>query len=287
MPAKLSTTISKVTTIPNTINSDLLRKFYEYMKTNGASERHQNNSLKMVIAFANFLGSDVTFYDIKRKDQLTAFLDTKIKSLEEDPDKKWITTWNYYLIHIKLFFRWLHNHNGKAEEEILSQSEWITPSFVKIKGKNTKRLSPYSDSEIWDQDELLTIVRYEPFVRNKAVLTLFWDLDARNHEITMLKIKNIRLKEKYGEGDTPYQAKTGSGQILLTCSFPYVRDWINKHSFKNEPEARLICNLHNGAPVKPDAMWTMMKQLRRYFCDSCSEDLLHQGLAVEVGKDVI
>ena len=24
-----------------------------------------------------------------------------------------------------------------------------------------------------------------------------------------------------------------------------------------------------------------------YFCDSCSEDLLHQGLAVEVGKDVI
>jgi hypothetical protein len=24
-----------------------------------------------------------------------------------------------------------------------------------------------------------------------------------------------------------------------------------------------------------------------YFCDSCSEDLLHQGLAVEVGKNVI
>jgi hypothetical protein len=81
----------------------------------------------MVIAFANFLGPDVTFYDIMRKDQITAFLDTKIKSLGEDPDKKWITTWNYYLIHIKLFFRWLHNHNGKAEDEILSQSEWITP----------------------------------------------------------------------------------------------------------------------------------------------------------------
>ena len=128
------------------------------------------------------------------------------------------------MIHIKLFFRWLHNHNGKAEDEILSQSEWITPSFVKIKGKNTKRLSPYTDSEIWDQEELLTIVKYEPFIRNKAVLTLFWDLDARNHEITMLKIKNIRLKEKYGEGDIPYQVKTGRGQIMLTSSCPYVRD---------------------------------------------------------------
>jgi hypothetical protein len=263
MPAKLSTTIRKITAIPNATNSALVTKFYEYMKANGASERHQNNSLKMVIAFANFLGPDIMFYDITKKEQITAFLDTKIKSLEEDPDRKWITTWNYYLIHIKLFFRWLHNHNGKVEDEILSQSEWITPSFVKIKGKNTKRLSPYTDSEIWDQEELLTIVKYEPFIRNKAVLTLFWDLDARNHEITMLKIKNIRLKEKYGEGDIPYQAKTGSGQIMLTSSFPYVRDWINKHPFKNEPEARLICNLHNGSPVKPDAMWTMMKQLRK------------------------
>jgi hypothetical protein len=75
MPAKLSTTISKVTAIPNETNSVLVTKFYEYMKTNGASERHQNNSLKMVIAFANYLGSDVTFYDITRKDQVTAFLD--------------------------------------------------------------------------------------------------------------------------------------------------------------------------------------------------------------------
>jgi hypothetical protein len=33
---------------------------------------------------------------------------------------------------------------------------------------------------------------------NKAALTLFWDLNARNHEVTLLKIKHIRLKEKYG-----------------------------------------------------------------------------------------
>ena len=51
-----------------------------------------------------------------------------------------------------------------------------------------------------------------------------WDLDARNHEVTLLKIKHIRLKEKYGEGEIPHQAKTGSGPILLTFSFPYVRD---------------------------------------------------------------
>ena len=87
-------------------------------------------------------------------------------------------------------------------------------------------------------------------------------LDARNHELTLLKIKHIRLKEKYGEGEIPHQAKTGSGPILLTFSFPYVRDWLNEHPFRNEPEARLICNLRNGSPIKSEALWTMMKQLR-------------------------
>jgi hypothetical protein len=41
MPSKLSTTISKITAILNTTNSALIRKFYEYMNTNGALERHQ------------------------------------------------------------------------------------------------------------------------------------------------------------------------------------------------------------------------------------------------------
>jgi hypothetical protein len=264
MPSKLSTTISKIATIPNAINSTLISEFYQYIKTNGASERHQSNSLKMVIAFANSLGKDVTFYDIRSKEQITSFLDTKVKSSEEDPDKRWITTWNYYLVHIKRFFRWLHNFKFRGNvSEDTSESEWITPPFINIKKRRTKRLSPYSENEIWERDELLTIVKYEPYIRNKAALTLFWDLDARNHEITLLKIKNIRLREKYGEGEMPYQAKTGSGPILLTCSFPYVRDWLNKHPLKNSPDARLICSLVNGSPIKPEAMWIMMKQLRK------------------------
>lgn len=48
----------------------------------------------------------------------------------------------------------------------------------------------------------------------------------------------------------------------MTCSFPYVRDWLNEHPFKNEPDARLICNINTGAPINPEAIWTMMKQLR-------------------------
>lgn len=141
-------------------------------------------------------------------------------------------------------------------------SEWKTPEFVQIKQKKTKRISPYSESELWDQDDILLITRYESFKRNKAILALLWDLDARPHEITLLKIKHISIRERYGEGEIPHEAKTGGGPILLTCSFPYVRDWLNEHPFKNEPDAQLICNLITGGPIKPEALWKMMKQLR-------------------------
>jgi hypothetical protein len=93
MPSKLSTTISKIPAIPNSINSSLITEFHTYLKTNGASERHQNNSLKVCIAFAfSIRKEDITSYDIDKKDQILSFLDTKIKSQEQDPDKKWITT---------------------------------------------------------------------------------------------------------------------------------------------------------------------------------------------------
>lgn len=266
MPVKLSTTVSKISTIPNPTNASLVAEYHKFMKENGASERHQNNALKAVIPYAVFLGPNTSLNDVNKREQITGYLDTKIKSIEEDPDKKWITTWNDNLHRIKHLFRWLYNQRGKEEDANVSttssQSEWETPTFAKIKEKRTKRLSPYSENEIWDRDELLAIIKYEPHLRNKAALALCWDLDARNHEVTMLKIKNIRLREKYAEGEIPHETKTGGGPILLTCSFPYVRDWLNRHPFKNTPDARLICNLRTGAPVNPDVIWSIMKQLR-------------------------
>jgi hypothetical protein len=207
------------------------------------------------------LDPTVSFLDSCKKEQILSFLDTKIRPSEQDSEKKWIYTRNDYARRIKRFFRWLHNTRGRTQP-VIEQTDWITPEFVNIKEKRTKRISPYSETELWERDEFLSIIKYEPFKQNKAALTLFWDPNARNHEVTLLRIKHVRLREKYGEGEIPHEAKTGTGPILLTCSFPYVRDWLNEHPFRNEPEARLICNLITGAPLKPEAMWTMMKQLR-------------------------
>ncbi len=272
MSVKIPTLLTKVDSLQNKENASIIMDFYNYMCEKGSSENHQINNLKVVIDYAKYIG-DVRFYDVSKKSQVISFLNSKVKDISTDPEKRWITTWNHFLNRIKLFFRWLHNMhklsidgNGNddgAYHNERSFEDWTTPEFIQIKQKPTKRLSPYSENDVWERDELLTILKYEQYKRNKAIISLMWDLDARPHEITLLKIKHIRLRENYGEGEIPYQAKTGSGAILLMCSFPYVRDWLNEHPFKNEPDASLICNLFNGAPINPKTLWNLMNQLKQ------------------------
>ena len=63
---------------------------------------------------------------------------------------------------------------------------------------------------MWELDELLTIVKYESEPRNRAIITLLWDMDVRNHEIRELKIRDIVLKEQYGEGEVMRLGRTVS-----------------------------------------------------------------------------
>jgi hypothetical protein len=56
----------------------------------------------------------------------------------------------------------IHRTNGR-----------IAPDFVKIKQKHTKRLSPYSETEIWELEELLTIVKTIPNPTNAEIISGF------------------------------------------------------------------------------------------------------------------
>jgi integrase/recombinase XerD len=260
MPARLSTTLKKLESV-SAANRVILQDFYEYMSSKGLrSEHHITNLLVLLISLDKFLcRNDLKpedFTSINTREQILAFLDHQQKDgkwikREKDPEGKYITSFNQNKRLLSVFFRWLNNKHKPDED-------WETPSFLKIKNKKPLRES------IWELDEVLTIVTYEPVLRNQAIITLLWDLDARPHEITALKVRDIILSEQYGEGSIPSNTKTGGGPILLISSFTYVRDWINRHPFKNEPNARLICNLYTGAPITPKAIWQILDQLRAY-----------------------
>ena len=55
MPIKLSTTLAKIDLIENIENRQLVKQYNKYMNSIDASERHQNNNLKVIISYVNFL----------------------------------------------------------------------------------------------------------------------------------------------------------------------------------------------------------------------------------------
>ena len=61
------------------------------MKNNNSSERHIVNNLKVILNFEYFFQSSKNLKEIERQN-IDAFLDSKIKSPEIDQEKRWITT---------------------------------------------------------------------------------------------------------------------------------------------------------------------------------------------------
>lgn len=260
MPFTLKRVIEKIDTVPNADNVALIKEIDKYLQEMGSGERHRKNLLLSVIYYGTHLGPEKTFLDINDKDQITAFLNTKIKSKEKDPDERWRVTWNHYLNYLIIFFKWLHNQRGKRE--LVPMDEWELPGFVKIKRKKIIH-ETYAIPEEWDDpQDVLLVVKYMPELRNKLALTFLWDCNGRNHEVTKTEWRHIQLMEKYGEGEIPANTKTGTRGVLLMLSFTHMRDWKNQYPFVMHPRAPIIPNLANGKHVKPEALRSMLIEHR-------------------------
>jgi integrase/recombinase XerD len=43
--------------------------------------------------------------------------------------------------------------------EVLTQLDWETPIFARIREKKSKRISPYLEIELWERDDLLSVIK--------------------------------------------------------------------------------------------------------------------------------
>jgi len=262
---RLQKTLSRIPNLQNQVNGALIFDFYEFLKSDGTSETFHDNYLKTIIQFADFVEKtypNLTFFDFddNRKDLILRFLQTKVKPVEEDPERRSFRTYNDYLDRIKFFFRWMHNVRRKqSPKDQIPKDQWETPFFVQLKHLKQKLLSPYSVTQKWTLEEFMLASSKESDIERRAAFRMLWDLDARPHEVLLIKRKNIRFQEKYAEGEIP-DGKTGPGGFVLTNSFWDVATWYNEHPFKH-PEVPLICD-STGQALQPETLRKWLYELR-------------------------
>lgn len=219
-------------------NKSIILKHQEYLRGEHYSLNTMNAYLKTLKKLALFLG-DKPFYKVS-EEEIKACLNQPVRdrTTNEIRDME-PSTYNYYLSRIKSFLKWL---NGGDEY----------PDCVKrIKWRKVKKLTPYTANDIWTEDDILLLVKNVDHTRDKALLATLFDFAGRPHECLALRVGDIRFEDRYAEAVIPDRTKTGQRAIPLLLSFPYLRDWINVHPFKDNPNSPLWIRL-KGFPKAID-----------------------------------
>ena len=98
MVETLKTVLGKLAELPNGF-SEFITSYDALLESNLRSKKYRASSISALIRFCKFSDKN-DFFSVNKAD-VQAFLDTKRKSIEEDPEQRWIRTYNDYLAWLK------------------------------------------------------------------------------------------------------------------------------------------------------------------------------------------
>jgi integrase len=200
----------------------------------------KEGKIKVLIWLSSFL-QQIPFHQMTKQDILS-YLDSLRRPLSEDPNQKWIGSYNSRQMILNKFFRWLCNPDEPDPKRR------VTPSCMRgVKKLPRQEKSPYKPSDLWDSREHSIFLRYCPSKRDRCYHAMVNDMSARPHEILNLKIRDIIWKLtsdgiRYAE-ILIRGGKTKPRTLPLIDSIPYVKDWISNHPTGDNPDSWLFVSM--------------------------------------------
>ena len=202
------------------------------------SDAYRRLNIYLLYSISSFFGNNNNkqFKQMTR-DDILQYLDSLRKPEASDPLHKWIGTYNLYRTLFTLFFKWLYYPD-------IEQNKRPKPSIVEnIARLRRREQSIYKPSDLWNINDDLLFLKYCPSARERCYHMISRDLSCRPQEIMKLKLKDINFKNNgdYQYAEVLLNGKTGSRSIPLINSIPYLKDWIDQHPQKGNPNSYLIC----------------------------------------------
>ena len=129
------------------------------------------------------------------------------------------------------------------------------PAVIENIGRlKRKEISIYKPTDLWTEEDDALFLKYCPNKRDRCYHAVSRDSSCRPHEILKLKVRDIVFKTSgnYQYAEILVNGKTGSRQIPLINSIPFVKDYINyEYPQPGNPNAPFICGLLKslGRPI--------------------------------------
>jgi integrase len=108
-----------------------------------------------------------------------------------------------------------------------------------------KEQSIYKPTDLWNKKDDIIFLKYCPSSRDRCYHTMARDSSCRPHEILNIRLRDIVFKTNgnYQYAEILLSGKTGSRNIPLINSIPYLKDWIDQHPQRSNPNSPLICGV--------------------------------------------
>jgi len=237
------------------------------------------NNIQFLSELSRFVGIEKRFEDFIKYDILS-FLDSIRKSENDDPMHKWIGSYNVKSEAILRFYKWLHYQNieDPKKRNELSKLEGKPECITGIRQLKRKEISCYKPSDLWTQEDDKLFLKWVISKRDRCYHIAARDLSARPHEILSIKIRDVVFKnaDKYQYAEALVNGKTGSRQLPLIQSIPYVKDWLSEHPSRNNANSRLFVALSNRSRGKPLTVGGLY-QIYKYYKDEFFPTLLNDA----------
>jgi integrase/recombinase XerD len=220
---------------------------------------HRKSSIDTLVALSKFHANKKDFKGMTREDVLL-YLDSLRKPEASDSLHKWIGTYNLRRAIFVKFFKWLYYPDIEPNKRIKPK---VVENIVHLKRKEQ---SIYKPADLWTQEDDLLFLKYCPNRRDRCYHAISRDLSCRPHELLKLRIRDITFKiaGNYQYADVVVNGKTGSRPIPLISSIPYVKDWLDQHPQRGNPNAFLIPSLSDRTFGRKMEITAIRMVYRRY-----------------------
>ena len=99
-------------------------------------------------------------------------------------------------------------------------------------------------ADILTREEIEKLIDSCLSTRDRAIIATFYESGARRGELLTVQLKHVTFDEN-GAILNIQKGKTGSRRVRLVLASSYLKQWIDTHPLKNDPDAYLFCSTNS------------------------------------------
>lgn len=196
-------------------NGEYLRLFLE---GRGLSKTTERNYMMVLGWLDKFVGGR-DFKDLT-EDDMRAFM-----RLHEENKA---STRTLYVTLFKKFFQWLHKYRRYTYPECV---DWM------LRAPLRQRLPVMSSNDLLTEDEVKRLIEASNCTRDRALWITLYEGGLRIGEALSMKVGSVAFEKTCSSAVV--DGKTGQRMAIFVQATPFLREWLNVHPERNNPDAWL------------------------------------------------